>query len=425
VSPAEAAAYLTDVEGMWEKLASFARGNPLVTLDAAGRLEVAPGAVFVFGGDAIDRGAHGRRVVRTLLDAKRRQPEQVVLLAGNRDINKLRLPRELEGHPPHRTPDELRGLPDHARAPLLRWIFQHTMGAPGAFDFRRSELAEERGDAPDDVPEVDVVDSYLADLAPGGALREYLAGCQLAFRFGGTLFVHGGLSEESLGHVPGHMVPARLDDVDVDAWAGALNAWYREQMAAFEDGRLEADGTPAWQPLVAYQAPAPGSRLNPRSVVYGRSVDDHNNLRLPAEAVIATLARAGITRAVVGHTPSGDSPSIGRAGAFQMLCADNSHARHPRGSRVSFAGDTLTIDAFTRLDGDADDAPVHRVHATLAAGEDSDSPLGLRTREGGRLVRGVLDDGRWLTYRALPEWKTEQRGVAHDELPRTALEPPT
>jgi hypothetical protein len=210
----------------------------------------------------------------------------------------------------------------------------------------------------------------------------------------------------------------------VDAWVSALDAWYRSQVDAFAAGRIDADGTPAWQPLIAYQAPAPGSRLNPKSVVYGRSVDDHNNLRLPAPEVIAALARAGVTRAVVGHTPSGDSPSIGRAGAFQMLCADNSHARHAEGSRVAFDdADALTFDAVTRLDDDAADAPLHRVHARLAAQVDDAEPIGLRTREG-RLVRGVLDDGRWLTYRALPEWKTEQRGVAPDAL-AGPLEPPT
>lgn len=425
-APGATVAYLTDVEGMWTKLASFARANPEVSLDAAGRLRVAPGAIFVYGGDAIDRGAHGRRVVATLLEAKRRQPDQVVLLAGNRDINKLRLPRELGGHPPPRTPEEVRRGP---RPQLLRWIFQHTMGAPGAFDFRRTEVAHERAGtaaAGSEVSEDEVVEGFLADLEPGGALRAYLAACQLAFRAGRTLFVHGGLSAESLGHVPGRAEPlatAGALEVDVDAWIASLNDWYTEQLDAFAAARLDEGGTPAWQPLIAYQAPAPGSRLNPGSVVYGRSVDDHNNLVLPAAEVIAALARAGLDRAVVGHTPSGDSPSLGRRGRFQMLCADNSHARHDQGSRVWLDDRALRIDAATRLDGDAADAPLRRVQVTLYP--DDDSPLGLRTRGSGRLVRGVLDDGTLLTYRALPEWKTEQLAAAPDSLPRDTLEPPT
>jgi hypothetical protein len=423
--PGATVTYLTDVEGMWTKLASFARANPSVALDDAGRLRVAPGAIFVYGGDAIDRGPHGRRVVATLLEAKQRQPDQVVLLAGNRDINKLRLPRELGGHPPPRTPDEVRTGP---RPALLRWIFQHTMGAPAAFEHRRTEVAHERTAAgAAEVSDDEVVEGYLADLAPGGPLRAYLAACQLAFRAGRTLFVHGGLSATSLGHVPGRSEPlatAGALEVDVDAWIASLNGWYAEQLDAFVAQRHHADGTPAWQPLIAYQAPAPGSRLNPGSVVYGRSVDDHNNLVLPGPEVIAALARAGLDRAVVGHTPSGDSPSLGRRGAFQMLCADNSHARHDQGSRVWLDDHALRIDAATRLDGDAADAPLRRVQVTLTSDDDA-SPLGLRTRSHGRLVRGVLEGGTLLTYRALPEWKTEQLAAPPDSLPRDALEPPT
>src|SRR5437868_1676624 len=87
-------AYVTDVEGMWTRLESFCADNDIVSLDNDGRLVVKDGATFVFGGDAIDRGPWSRRIVRTLLEAKTRQPSQVVMLAGNRDLNKLRLARE-------------------------------------------------------------------------------------------------------------------------------------------------------------------------------------------------------------------------------------------------------------------------------------------------------------------------------------------
>lgn len=51
-------AYLTDVEGRWDKLVSFATGNPHVSL-VDGELRLAERVTFVFGGDAIDRGAQG------------------------------------------------------------------------------------------------------------------------------------------------------------------------------------------------------------------------------------------------------------------------------------------------------------------------------------------------------------------------------
>ncbi len=98
-----------------------------------------------------------------------------------------------------------------------------------------------------------MVDSFLEDLGPGGELREYLTACRLVHRVGNTLFVHGGLHEDSLGFVPGR---GRVEGVD--DWGAALNHWYAEQLQAFADERFAPDGTPAWEPVIAYQAPTPG-----------------------------------------------------------------------------------------------------------------------------------------------------------------------
>jgi hypothetical protein len=86
-------AYVTDLEGRWDKLATFAEGQADVWLARDGSLALAEGVTFVFGGDVCDRGAGSRRLVEVLLEAKRRYGDRVVLLAGNRDLNKLRLRR--------------------------------------------------------------------------------------------------------------------------------------------------------------------------------------------------------------------------------------------------------------------------------------------------------------------------------------------
>jgi hypothetical protein len=78
--------YLTDVEGRWDKIVSFADGNPHVWLDGSA-LRLAAGVTFVFGGDSIDRGPHGRRILAMLVGARRDYGDRVVLLAGNRDLN--------------------------------------------------------------------------------------------------------------------------------------------------------------------------------------------------------------------------------------------------------------------------------------------------------------------------------------------------
>jgi hypothetical protein len=400
-------AYLTDVEGIWEKLTSFCQGNPLVSLEDGGRLVVRPGATFVYGGDAVDRGPDSQRVVRTLLEARRRQPSQVVLLAGNRDINKLRLVRELNGHPLAKTPADMRGAP---RPALLRWILENTMGARGAFDFRRAELA--RSGEP--VSEEDVVDSFLEELGPGGAMRDYLSACQLTHRIGNTLFVHGGVHEDSL-----EVVPARGRVEGVDAWSEALNHWYREQVGAFIEGQLEADGTPAWEPLIAYQAPTPGKRINTASVVYGRMADERNHPGLPSTALIATLARSGIHRLVVGHTPSGDCPSVLREGAFELICADNSYGRVEGASQLFLRDDSVYVEGRAKLE----DGRLEHVHFQLALG-DTSAPIGRQLLDTGQLVKGPLESGDWLLFRALPQFRVEQLPATPSALNGRTLGPP-
>lgn len=399
-------AYLTDVEGQWDKLVSFCQDNPLVHLDSQGRLRVRPGATFIFGGDAIDRGPHGRQVVATLLEARRQQPSQVVLLAGNRDINKLRLVRELRGHPLARTPAEVREGP---RPALLRWIFEHTMGARDAFHFRQQELERTAGP----VSGEDVVASFLEDLGPGGALREYLTCCQLVHRVGNTLFVHGGVHEHSLEVVPG------LGRVEgVDAWAEALNRWYAEQLEAFAEGRLSAGGTPAWEPLIAYQAPLPGKRVNTGSVVYGRMADEHNHPRLPSRALVATLQRSGVHRLVVGHTPSGDSPSVLREQGFELVLADNSYGRVQGASQLFLREDSLYVEGQVRLE----DERLEPVRFQLARGDDS-LPTGQELLDSGQLVKGPLAGGEWLLFRGLPQFRFEQLAADPGALAGRALGP--
>ena len=402
-------AYLSDVEGLWSKLASFTEGNPHVALDARGALSVAPGAVFVFGGDAIDRGPDARRLVAALLALKERQPAQVVLLAGNRDINKMRLVRELDGAPPARMPDELRTRP---RGQILKWIFANTMGARDAFERRREELAR-TPEAPLD--DESVAESFLEDLGHGGPLRRYLAACQLAYRSGATMFVHGGVMPENLGVVPGS---ARRSD-DVGEWIARLNTWYDAQIEAFRQGALDEDGAPAWAPLVAYQAPLVGTRLNQASVVYARPTDAAGNPFLPPEEVIGALAASGVRRLVVGHTPTGDTPSILRDERFEFVVADNSYSPVEAGSKLFLRDDELRAEGLTRVEGGAPE----EVRCRLTRNE-LGSPVGKRVASSGHLVKGELSSGDFLLYRSLGNYQVDQRVASARELRASSLVPP-
>lgn len=403
---APAIAYLTDAEGMWSKVESFCRDNPVVRLDDAGALHVAPGGLFVFGGDTVDRGPYGLRIVKALVDAKRRQPDQVVLLAGNRDINKLRLARELSGETHRRAPPEAAGW---SRADMLRFLLEHTMGAKGAFEHRRAELARDGGN----VTDADVVESYLTDIAPDGPLFTYLSMACLAFRAGPTLFVHGGVTEASFGVVPA--APSRgkpaLSTEHLEAWLSGLEAFYQDELAAFVDGG-------PYDALVAYQAPVPGTRLNQASVVYGRPADDLNNPVLLPERLREALAGQGIFRVIMGHTPVGDVPCVLRDQnrTLEQVSADCSRGRHDDAPCVLVRGDVLEVHGEAILDDG--ERVSHR--ATFDARADA-SPLGTVLVGSGHSVRSRTEDGRYVAARLFPGFRTEQLALSPDELARRAL----
>lgn len=402
------AVHISDVEGSYNRLRTFVERAPGLSFDAAGDIVVDDDTTFVFGGDAVDRGPWSRRVVRTLLRAVERFPDRVVLLGGNRDINKLRLPRELQGALPRKAPPEVHALVKAQKPELLRWIFSHTMGAQPAFDFRRVELLAEDLPASDD----DVVASYLEDLMPdGGTHFRFLQAAQLAWRFGSTLFVHGGFADEALGHVPGQ---PRVDDVD--AWIENLNAFYRTRLAAYATDPIVPGEEPPWFDVVLYQAPLRGLGKNPGSVVYGRfGSDPWNNPRLPSSSSMRWLVRHGIRRVVVGHTPCGDIPAILRADeGLEIVIADNSRGRVDEGVVVCVSHDragtdTLGIDAVTRLDDDTE----HRVRFTLP--RDAQTDVGRVTTDG-RLVKAFLDDGRALLFRSDEAFAIRQTAVPRSEL---------
>jgi hypothetical protein len=387
-------AYLTDVEGRWDKLLSFVDGNPHVAL-AGDALQLADGVTFVFGGDAIDRGPHGRRIVALLLAARHAYGDRVVLLAGNRDINKLRLVHELTGEPPTGAPSA------GSRADLLRWIFVNTMGAPNAFAHRATELAATGAPADDE----SVVASYLDDLAAGGALRTYLGECRLGWRAGATLFLHGGVTSENFGAVPGE---ARAN-ATVDTWLAALDRFYRGELATFAAGRAPSA-------LIAYQRPIGDTHVNQGSVVYARPTDEHGNPHVPDADVIARLRGDGIGRVVVGHTPSGDCPALVRDGDFELVLADNSYGRIELGSHLALTAADTHVRATTQLDDGT-----RAIVAFTSARADLASPLGRRDLATGQLVKAHLEGGDYLLFRGLADRKVEQVAASAEDVARRAL----
>lgn len=149
--------FITDVEGNARYLKSYCapRGPSRVltysgtpAAGAAGddealvwnrhglRLELRDGAHLVVGGDCFDKGAGDLRIAKAVVDLKRRHPERVFLLVGNRDNNKMRFSSELDPADVARAPTSI---------PRPYWL------PPQALSFS-SFLEEEWGDSRRELP---------------------------------------------------------------------------------------------------------------------------------------------------------------------------------------------------------------------------------------------------------------------------------
>ena len=277
---------LGDVEGDAQRLWSFLKDNPAFTVNGQ-IMRLNPGYNFVFMGDATDRGPNSIEILRVLTGLKEHaissgEPDRVTLIMGNRDINKLRFIRELSPEGLLQIPDALAAYLEQSKKdgaqwllvrerelrtgeqlltdPVvrLRYMLEKTMGAPNAFEHRRTELAA-TGKV---ISDFDVVQSMKGDLEPGALQARYLELAQLAHLDPKrrTLYVHGAITKENFGYVPGRAMPL----TSTREWVRELNAWGKKMIQAGIRGLPEA------AELIAYQAPVPGTRANQKSVVYGK-----------------------------------------------------------------------------------------------------------------------------------------------------------
>mmetsp|Transcript_82023 Transcript_82023/g.248736 ORF Transcript_82023/g.248736 Transcript_82023/m.248736 type:complete len:966 (-) Transcript_82023:57-2954(-) len=391
--------YVSDVEGHWEYFCNYVDISAGLKFRTEGdhrkarraedlELELLDGWHFVFGGDSCDKGPGTLRFLQAMVMLKRRYPERVHLLLGNRDVNKMRwtaelaqgeLDRLLEVPGAYWVPQKSRKSPQQFLAQLaaqeegireeevteamllsrntkanrLRFMLKCDMGSDGEFEFRRAELAHLGGTAPEAVPDEEVVESYEASLRPGGWMREYLRAAQLGLLLGDALFVHAqicdngfrppGVAEPAtawcLGQVPGHAAPVE----DLRAWLRALNAWGEAQVRDWE-------ARPLWDPppraasyeewrgrgaseLICYGTPA--SRVP--TVVYSRFLTPKcMPLKYPPE-LARYLREHAVRYVVVGHTPHGHSPTVIQNDGVTVIMGDTSFSHV--NANTSYKGD--------------------------------------------------------------------------------------
>jgi len=438
--------FITDVEGHWEYFLRFIDRSSILYWDGEDRGAWGPGllrlrrqGVLVFGGDAPDKGPGDIRFIKTLLSLRKRFPNQVYFILGNRDLMKLRFMAELkEIEEPGMvwTPSWDRKaisfeqfLEDRKGENIqrdligkLKWLLHCTMGCQDTtFSTRKSELALLRGRASDQ----DVLESYVSSVDPRSAdpwMFEFISLGQIGLVLDSALFVHGGLRDENLGCIPGHS--ERWDDVQ--EWVDHLNAWKDQQLAEYvskpyfytENGVRKRGG----ETLIEYGTPGGGKE----TVIYVNPFKD-GNPQQRSEKVQDYLERSGIRRVFSGHQPHGQTPTVVRHPRHGLLwiTADTSRSDstasklfNPADNRGSAMSIVRVYSESVEIEGTLVDGRQHRclVHNNPAKDRLPDA-----------LVGRQLNDGSWVKTIVFPstppEGETESvPRLVHDvKLVQTAL----
>ena len=254
--------YASDIEGHWDYFLDYVSRSNVIDWEPipnqspcnkykSHRLTLRPNTYFIYGGDSVDKGPGDIRFTRALVDLKKRYPNRVHLLVGNRDLNKLRFQTELGDYEMSLPLDEIK-KPFWDRNALsyreylekqsceepveerntkvnkLKWMLDHTLGCPTTFEFRRQEiriLKQIYGQYPIDYEsDIDVYATVIDDLeidssiivtdeqvvesfeheinCEMGSLWQYLKHSNIAAIVGNTIFVHGAIDALTMKYVP-------------------------------------------------------------------------------------------------------------------------------------------------------------------------------------------------------------------------------
>ena len=317
-----------------------------------------PSCKFVFLGDLLDNGPDNIKLLVFFMCLKKHNPDNVILIAGNRDINKLRLyfieyqsdylrikdwddVWEKEFKSKYNNETEL----EKKKIIVLKFIFEKTMGASSLFVNLQKEL---------NLKNDQEVYNYFSNQFLQ-FVKEYLKFCKLVEvdKETGSIFVHGGIGNSNYLKL---YRDSSKESSSLENWIQDLDKDFQEDIQLTMLNELLS--------IIRYCEPkiigkekekdvwGKGSEnTNDTSVIHLRPWGNNNNL-LPIDSLegscfMSLLHENGINKMFVGHSPVGKLPvmikkEIGKDYFYKVMCDTSAEPSKYTGT-ISVTKDLIEI----------------------------------------------------------------------------------
>eukprot|EP01084_Bolivina_argentea_P010013 18676_1 len=400
--------FITDVEGdiqYFDRIIKHSKILNLVGTDYDLRLEFqTSNGMLVYGGDVCDRGVGDIRIGSLLIDLKSRYNNRVFFIMGNRDMNKLRLMKELFAKSEedqfkwqNYKPGEFwavnsaenwskNGLQTWRKSLIeskeekqskqcseltvqdmvirLKWILDKTMGSPKAFEYRKKELHQIYNNLHEQHLDKLVLISYLKSTVPNidklkhimvpkfvskqqfnsikhdNFMYKYVMQSHLMVQLGNNLFTHSAFGFE------------------FDYFNRKQLVLIREHITKYTDNPQQWDYMSIHNKL--YVGTNVGNRLkhgyyneNVRLLfpLVSNAIESYNaqtkwNIYNYKQIVVNILERLSCQRLFFGHTPVGDMPTALQIGEKWLINGDTGYSGG-RGRDEAYANVLITKSEVT------------------------------------------------------------------------------
>lgn len=282
---------------------------------------------------------------------------------------------------------------ENNRVSRLKWMLEHTLGSPNAFEYRRQELSEMQQQPLKNtisVSDEDVLKSFIDSVNPKEDgehfVLDYLRCGQIGVRINDVLYVHGGVNPQSINFVPdakrfryferstGDVVYKSVDDIpgkylrkstkgssmrELDLWMTKLNEFKDDCLLDFETNpfwhevKESSDGESSYfrrggEALMGYQStPATCGVGVIVPTFYEKQNDETSKPHAFPKAYLDYFKNNAVRYIVVGHKPVGSTPLVINASSANKLLEETTTSVNQMTPKLSMVPELRVIMADT------------------------------------------------------------------------------